>query len=208
MIISKGTIGVDEVGRGPLAGPVVVCCVYINDNLQIPEKLVIRDSKKMTALQRRKVVDWVNGILDNKLLAYSIIEISVDIIDKINILEATLLGMKNAFEKICETVDEKAYDDIFVDGNIAPQLDTQKNVVPIVAGDNKILAISIASILAKEYRDDIMRKIGEEFPAYGFGKNVGYGTKKHLDALKKYGYTRYHRKSFAPIKNMLINKDI
>lgn len=208
MIISKGTIGIDEVGRGPLAGPVVVCCVYINNNLQIPEKLIIRDSKKMTTLQRRKVVDWINGVLDNKLLAYFIVEINVETIDEINILESTLLGMKNAFKEVRETIDETAYDNIFVDGNIAPQLDTQKKVIPIVAGDNKILAISIASILAKEYRDDIMRKIGEEFPAYGFEKNVGYGTKKHLDALKKHGYTRHHRKSFAPIKNMLTDKNI
>ena len=94
---SNGIIGIDEVGRGPLAGPVVVCCVYINDQLKMPEKMIIRDSKKMTQLQRTKVVDWANGISNENIFNYSIAEISVEKIDEMNILEATLFGMKTAF---------------------------------------------------------------------------------------------------------------
>ena len=203
---NNGIIGIDEVGRGPLAGPVVVCCVYINDKLKIPETMIIRDSKKMTSLQRKKVVDWANGISNEDIFNYSIAEINVEKIDEMNILKATLFGMKTAFESIKKVVPESNYDAIYVDGNIAPGLCTDKKITPVVSGDDKISAISIASIIAKEYRDDIMRRIGAQFPEYGFEKNVGYGTKQHLDALKKYGYTKHHRKSFAPIKNMTIDQ--
>lgn len=196
--MKNGIVGIDEVGRGPLAGPVVVCCVYIPNNFEIPDSVIIRDSKKMTHKQRVSTISWLNEVREIK---FEISEISVEVIDKINILEATLLGMRTAFDKLKNRgVD---FDEVFVDGNRDPNLDTVKNVKLVVRGDDKIKAISLASIIAKEYRDSIMSEIDLEFPVYGFSRNVGYGTKQHLDALKQYGFTKYHRKSFSPIKNMI-----
>lgn len=198
--MKHGTIGIDEVGRGPLAGPVVVCCVYLPDDIIFPSSIIVRDSKKMSHKQRVNTIEWIKKQADIK---FRIVEIPVEVIDEINILQATMLGMKQAFEGISQIINAESYEAIYIDGNRSPNLETAKEVVTVVGGDNKIAAISLASILAKEYRDDLMKEIHEEFPVYDFADNVGYGTKKHLEALKRYGYTRYHRKSFAPIKDMI-----
>ena len=193
------SVGIDEVGRGPLAGPVVAACVYTPENVEIPDDLpVIKDSKKMTHKNRQKVVKWVE---EHNEIRFSIAEASVEEIDTLNILQATFLAMKRAFdslEKDLNFVDCA----IFVDGNKIPQLG-KSNVECIVGGDNKILSISLASIIAKEYRDDLMAKIGQKYPEYDFAKNVGYGTKKHMQAINEFGPTEYHRKSFEPVKSLV-----
>lgn len=198
--MNHGTIGIDEVGRGPLAGPVVVCCVFLPNDINFPSNIVVRDSKKMSHKQRVNTIDWIKTQSNIK---FQITEVPVEVIDKINILKATMFGMKQAFEGVSQIVKPENYEIIYVDGNRAPELRTDKDIITVIGGDNEIPAISLASILAKEYRDDLMKEIHKEFPVYCFADNVGYGTKKHLEALKQYGYSKYHRKSFAPIKDMI-----
>lgn len=190
------SVGIDEVGRGPLAGPVVAACVYVPSNIAIPDDLpTIKDSKKMTHRNRMKVVDWLNSQSDIK---YSIGSSSVEEIDDINILQATFLAMKRAFEGVRQYIDISV--PVFIDGNKAPDLPPFQ-VETVIGGDNSVFSISLASIVAKEYRDEIMRKIDLEFPQYGFAKNVGYGTKQHIEAINIYGPTMHHRKSFEPVKS-------
>jgi len=192
------SVGIDEVGRGPLAGPVVATCVYVPGNVVLPTDLpTIKDSKKMTHRNRKMVVDWLSSQSDIK---YSIGSSSVEEIDDINILQATFLAMRRAFDDIKQYIDTSAT--VFVDGNRAPDL-SPFNTKTVIGGDNLVFPISLASIIAKEYRDEIMRKIDEEYPQYGFAKNVGYGTKQHIEAINKYGPTIYHRKSFEPVKGLL-----
>ena len=197
------SVGIDEVGRGPLAGPVMAACVYVPENVVLPTDLpTIKDSKKMTHRNRKKVVDWLSSQSDIK---YSIGSSSVDEIDDINILQATFLAMQRAFDGIKQYIDTSAT--VFVDGNRAPVL-SPFNVETVVGGDDLVFSISLASIIAKEYRDEIMRKIDAEYPQYGFAKNVGYGTKQHIEAINKYGPTLYHRKSFEPIKGLLLTRSL
>ena len=197
------SVGIDEVGRGPLAGPVVAACVYVPENVVLPTDLpTIKDSKKMTHRNRKKVVDWLSSQSDIK---YSIGSSSVDEIDDINILQATFLAMQRAFDGIKQYIDTSVA--VFVDGNRAPVL-SPFNVETVVGGDDLVFSISLASIIAKEYRDEIMRKIDAEYPQYGFAKNVGYGTKQHIEAINKYGPTIYHRKSFEPIKGLLLTRSL
>lgn len=192
------SVGIDEVGRGPLAGPVVAACVYVPGIIALPDKLpTIKDSKKMTHRNRKKVVDWLNA---QSYIKYSIGSSSVEEIDDINILQATFLAMQRAFDDIKQYIDTSAT--VFVDGNRAPAL-SPFNVETVIGGDNSVFPISLASIIAKEYRDEIMKRIDVECPQYGFAKNVGYGTKQHIEAINKYGPTIYHRKSFEPVKGLL-----
>lgn len=193
------SVGIDEVGRGPLAGPVVAACVYTPENLYIPDDLpTIKDSKKMTHRNRQKVVKWVE---EHDEILFSIAEASVEEIDSLNILQATFLAMQRAFIDLEKRLKVDEYS-IFVDGNKIPQLG-KENVECIVGGDNKILSISLASIIAKEYRDELMAKFGQKYPEYDFAKNVGYGTKKHMQAIYEFGPTEFHRKSFEPVKSMI-----
>lgn len=195
------SIGIDEVGRGPLAGPVVAAAVWISDMAVLKlerDKLVVRDSKKMTANQRARVVEWI----DNQhydTIRYSIGHATVEEIDELNILNAALLAMKRAYDSLGV---QKEY--VLVDGNKAPNIEAQR-VIPIVGGDNKVLSISLASIIAKEYRDELMKKLSLEYPYYGWATNVGYGSQKHIEAILQYGITPYHRKTFAPIKDLSFN---
>lgn len=193
------SVGIDEVGRGPLAGPVVSAAVWISFDCckrMQTDGLIVRDSKKMTQKQRQKVVDWISQE-DNRSIKWSIASASVEEIDEINILNAALLSMKRAYEEL--NLNKST---ILVDGNTKPDINSS-NIRAIIDGDEKVFAISVASIIAKEYRDNIMRALDCEFPKYGWKTNVGYGSKVHLDAIKKYGITKHHRKSFSPIKNML-----
>jgi ribonuclease HII len=186
------SVGVDEVGRGPLAGPVVAAVVWISREVAVElEKsgLVVRDSKKMTANQRKKVVDWINARSTSDA-KYSVALASAEEIDEINILKATLLAMERAYQSLPLSSAAIA----LIDGNKAPNV---PNARTIVKGDDKVPSISLASIMAKEYRDDLMRKLAREFPEYGWETNVGYGTAKHIEAIRKFGLTPLHRKTFC-----------
>lgn len=184
-------IGTDEAGRGPAAGGVFAACVYfpeVSENL-IKDLSKLNDSKKLSAKSRESIYDI---ILNSSI--HSIIDIEVDEIEKINILNASLKGMKLA----CEEVIKKAQPDGFitlVDGNKLIKNYTYPQKF-IIKGDGKSASIAAASILAKVTRDRYMTKLAEEFPQYGWAKNAGYLTAEHLKAIDTYGLSKYHRPSF------------
>ena len=180
--------GVDEVGRGPLAGPVVAAAVIIDIN-NIPDG--INDSKKLSKINRLKISDEIK-----KHSIFSIAEASVKEIDEINILQASLLAMKRAIEGLA-----KKPRTILVDGKFKPK--TNFITHSIIKGDTQSLSIAASSIIAKVYRDNLMRDFSKKYPEYLWEKNAGYGTKEHLLAIKKCGITPIHRKSFKPIHNIL-----
>ena len=177
--------GVDEAGRGPLCGPVVVAACILD-----PEKPVygINDSKKLTEKKREALFD---EILD-KALAYKIVFVGPEIIDRDNILNATMSGMKQAAEGL-DIVPNL----VLVDGNRLPELPFRAE--PIVKGDDLIPEISAASILAKTYRDALMKILGGMYPKYGFEQHAGYGTAYHLKMLEKWGPCPVHRMTFGPV---------
>jgi ribonuclease HII len=181
--------GVDEAGRGPLAGPVLAAAVILDDLNPIKG---LADSKKLTALKRDKLYDEIRA----KALCCSIAEASVEEIDALNILQATMLAMRRAVEGLRLKPNK-----VLVDGNRLPVLDVLAEA--IVKGDSKVQAISAASILAKVTRDRWCEQIDHEYPAYGFAKHKGYGTEAHMQALKTHGATPWHRKSFAPVAEVL-----
>jgi ribonuclease HII len=174
--------GMDEVGRGPLAGPVCVACVIMPLDDLIDG---IDDSKKVSEKKREVLAEQIK----EKAIAYSVCMIDEQTIDKINILEATKLCMKNAIEKLTLKPDIVLVDAI-------NKLDTDVKIRGIIKGDSLSYNIGAASILAKVTRDKYMEKLSEEYPEYNFAKNKGYGTKEHIDALKKVGPCIYHRLSF------------
>ena len=191
------SVGIDEVGRGPLAGPVVAAAVWIPSNAISDlnqENFVIRDSKKMTASNRQKVVNYINN---QQQIRYAIGMASVEEIDELNILQATFLAMQRAVKIL--NIDVPT---LLIDGNRAPTF-SNKKIFTIVGGDDRVLSISLASIIAKQYRDKVMTDLAREYPQYEWDKNVGYGTRKHIDAIHTYGITPFHRKTFAPMKNMI-----
>ncbi len=181
-------IGVDEVGRGPLAGPVISAAIILNKE-KIPEG--INDSKKLSK-KKREVIN--EELISQHSFAIGIA--SVEEIDKINILQASLLAMKRAVLNL--NIKPQT---ILVDGNKLPDL--EYNMYPIIKGDSKSISIAAASIIAKVYRDKLMQDLSLQYPGYYWEKNSGYGTKQHLLALNNLGVTPIHRKSFAPIYNML-----
>ncbi len=183
----KVIVGVDEAGRGPLAGPVTVAAVVLKKRR--PE---LDDSKKLSESKRNKLEPW---IIENAL-AYSVVHISVEQIEEINILQASLLGMQQAVKNI--TCD---FDEILVDGNKCPEFSHPAQA--IIGGDGKIAEISAASILAKNARDRLMLTLHEQYPQYGFDQHKGYGTKYHLQQLQKHGPCEHHRKTYAPIQKLL-----
>jgi len=174
--------GVDEVGRGPLAGPVVAAAV-IFDSATIIEG--INDSKKLTENKREEL----NKIIQTKALSFGFGIIEHTEIDEINILQATLKAMKQAIDNL-----EVRPDVILIDGN--KSFDSDIETKTIVKGDSKSFSIAAASILAKVKRDNMMRKFANNYPQYYWEKNKGYGTKQHVEAIKKYGATPLHRKTF------------
>ena len=181
--------GIDEAGRGPLAGPVVAAAVTISKNAKFP---LVDDSKKLTAQQRKTLYA---EIISADKVYYSIAEVSVDTIEKINILRATHLAMKKTVQQL-GCVDFALIDGLPVPGFPIP-------FKAIIKGDSKSVSIAAASILAKVYRDELMEEYAIKYPQYGFEKNKGYGTAAHIDALGKYGPCPIHRKTFAPIKGIL-----
>jgi ribonuclease HII len=190
--------GIDEAGRGPLAGPVVAACVRISSAAarELRDKgPTVRDSKQLSAVQRRKITDWMK-LQSAENLQYAVGIAEVEEIDTLNILRATMLAMERAYDSSGVSVRY-----VLVDGNRLPSL-KNADVRGIVKGDVKILSVSLASVAAKEYRDGLMRKLAEEYPGYGWETNVGYGSAEHIAAISKYGVTPCHRKTFAPMAGM------
>ncbi len=181
--------GVDEVGRGPLAGPVVAAAVVLN-RASIPEGL--NDSKKLTAKRR--------GLLTPLLRQSAQVGLgvaSVDEIDALNILQASLLAMRRAVADLPVVPDH-----LLIDGNRLP-VDLPCPATPVVGGDGRSPSIAAASIVAKSWRDDVMKEAATQFPGYGWETNAGYPTKCHKSALRDLGATPFHRRSFAPVRDIL-----
>ena len=184
------TAGVDEVGRGCLAGPVVSAAVILKEGINLS---LLKDSKKISFKKRIKIAEHIrlNSI-------YALGTASVEEIQKINILQAALLSMKRAIDKLSIKPGL-----ILIDGNFAPQ--GLKKFKTIINGDEKVKSISAAAIIAKVYRDGLMIKLSKKFNNYAWDRNFGYGTKAHMEGLKKFGLTSHHRKGFKPIHKMLSN---
>jgi ribonuclease HII len=182
--------GVDEAGRGPLAGPVVAAAVILDDLKPIPG---LADSKTLSARQRERLSEAIHA----RALCFSVAQASVEEIDQLNILQATLLAMRRAVMGLRLKPNK-----VLVDGNRLPTLEIMAEAV--VQGDRKVPAISAASILAKVARDRWCLEIDAEYPAYGFAAHKGYGTAQHLEALKRHGATPWHRRSFSPVAQVLL----
>lgn len=180
--------GIDEVGRGPLAGPVVAAAVILPENFFLAG---IDDSKKLSEKKRLEYAE----IIRREALAYSVSMIHADVIDEINIYEATKKAMYGAVASLGQKPDFLLID--------AMKLDTPYPSDSIIKGDAKSISIAAASIVAKVARDDLMKEISLSYPAYGFQQNMGYGTKEHIQAIQQCGITPYHRKSFAPVKDFV-----
>ncbi|WP_069298576.1 ribonuclease HII [Neptunicoccus sediminis] len=185
--------GVDEVGRGPWAGPVTACAVVL-DPRHIPEGL--NDSKKLTAKRREILFDQIMAQAD-----VSVFHVDVEEIDRINILQASLLAMRRAIEGLAQPTDFA-----LIDGNKVPQGLACPSET-LVKGDGRCLSIAAASIVAKVTRDRMMVALSQQFPGYGWETNAGYGTKAHIAGLETLGVTQHHRRSFKPIHNMLWSED-
>jgi len=181
--------GIDEAGRGPLAGPVVAAAVILDARAPIPG---LNDSKKLSEKKR----DVLAELIKSQALAWAVEEASVAEIDEINILQATLLAMRRAVEAL-----QPAADSALVDGNKCPRLNIP--VQAVVKGDGSIAPIAAASILAKTHRDRIMLGLHTEFPHYGFDRHMGYPTAAHFAALREHGASPVHRRSFAPVAQQL-----
>ena len=185
-------IGVDEVGRGPLAGPVTAAAVMINAKSKINK---IDDSKKLSPGQREEIF---NQIISSSKFAIGFA--TVGEIDKLNILQASLLAMKRSVESLKEKNAT-----ILIDGKFSFD-STNKNIKTFIKGDQLYPSIAAASIVAKVIRDRYMTILSKKYQNYGWEQNAGYGTSKHIQALKMHGITPFHRKSFAPVHNILLAK--
>lgn len=186
--------GVDEVGRGPLAGPVVAAACIFDRDVDI---VGIDDSKKLSEKKREQFFDEIK----DKALAYGIGEASCEVIDEINILEATKLAMKRAIDEADKMLESKGRDKIQIVIFDAVKInDLEKEQMSVIKGDQTYFSVAAASILAKVTRDNLMKEYDKVYPEYGFASNKGYGTKAHYEGIKKAGITEIHRKSF--LKNL------
>ncbi len=197
--------GVDEVGRGSFAGPVVAAAVAFAPmtNLQLPiynekrQKIIIDDSKRMTAKQREKAEKWIK----ENVLSWGIGEVSTTLINRSGMAKATKKAFRKAIsetrKKLGKKIDYLLADAFFI--SYVPGLPRKRRQLAIIDGDQKSFSIAAASIIAKVYRDKLMLRLSKKskFKKYGWGRNKGYGTKEHQKAIKKYGITRYHRKQFV-----------
>ncbi|MBQ7276597.1 MAG: ribonuclease HII [Bacilli bacterium] len=179
--------GCDEVGRGPMAGPLVVASVVLDKNERIEG---LNDSKKLTAKRREELAKEIK----EKALFYSITYIDVEEVDRINVLEASRKGMCECLKKL------KEVDFVLTDCMV---LDIDKKSLSIIKGDATSASIAASSIVAKVERDNFMIKLAETYPLYGFDNHKGYVTKYHLDMIDKYGICKYHRKSFDPVRKII-----
>ena len=181
--------GVDEVGRGSLIGPVYAAAVILNKSIN---KKLLKDSKSLTKDKREELDKYIK---ENSIWAIG--QASTEEIEKINILNASLLAMKRAILKL-----NKKPSLVLIDGNKLPELKNYK-LKYVIKGDQKIPSISAASIIAKVSRDRFITKLSKQFNNYGWYTNSGYGTKQHLRAIKRFGITKHHRKAFSPISDLL-----
>lgn len=180
--------GCDEAGRGPLAGPVFAAAVILPKDFHHP---LLDDSKKMTEKHR----DVVREVIEKEAIAWAVEEVSPAEIDELNILWASVMGMQRAILRLTPKPEF-----LLIDGNKFRPFDTygQANYQTVVKGDATYASIAAASVLAKTHRDEFMRKLALEYPQYGWDRNMGYPTPEHIQAIKQYGYTPYHRMSFHP----------
>lgn len=185
---AKRVAGVDEVGRGPLAGPVVAAAVILPKDFRL---IGLNDSKKL----KENVREEYSAYIKKHAISYHISFINNQVIDRINIYEATKKAMYEALSGLTASPDH-----VLVDAVHLPNLNCSQEA--IIKGDASSISIAAASVLAKVARDQFMKELHKEFPGYGFDKNMGYGTKVHLDGLAEFGVTSYHRRSFAPIKTI------
>ena len=177
--------GCDEAGRGPLAGPVFAAAVILPEGFSHP---LLNDSKRMTERSR----DILRPIIEQEAVAWAVEAVQPEEIDSINILNASIAGMQRAVLRLAVKPDV-----ILVDGNRFKPLDGYMHVT-VVHGDATYASIAAASVLAKTWRDEFMKKIALEYPQYGWDHNMGYPTREHIEAIRRYGYTPYHRMSFHP----------
>ena len=175
--------GCDEAGRGPLAGPVFAAAVILPKDFHHP---LLNDSKKMS----EKAREMLRPVIEREAIAWAVEEVSVEEIDSVNILNASIYGMQRAVRKLIAKPEF-----LLIDGNRFKPFDGYRYEC-IVKGDAKYASIAAASVLAKTYRDEHMRRLAEEFPQYGWERNMGYPTKEHVEAIIRFGYSPYHRKSF------------
>lgn len=188
--ISKNEIGTDEAGRGCLAGPVTAAAVVLPEAFK---NTLLNDSKKLSEIKRFTL----KPIIENLALCYAVTHIEPIVIDDINILNASILAMQKSVLKLDTTARH-----IIVDGNKFKAIENYTHDC-IIKGDAKYMSIAAASILAKTYRDEVMNVLHEEFPMYNWKQNKGYPTKEHRAAIRKYGITKYHRKSFKQLPKQL-----
>lgn len=183
---NKIVVGIDEVGRGPLAGPVIACAVFLKNYQDLSN---IQDSKMLSLKQREDIYMLLK---DNKNVEWGIGKVSETIIDKINILEATKLAMKRAVANLEKKIGSADY--LLIDGNFKINLSVSQK--SIIKGDQKVFSIALASIIAKVKRDRLMMKYHLKYPEYGFNNNMGYGTRFHREAIRRCGLCNIHRKTF------------
>lgn len=186
-------VGVDEVGRGPLIGEVVAAAVI----LPVDCRLHLKDSKKMSHAQRVEMAEKIREVA----LDYAVIGVSAKAIDEINILQATMLAMRQSVEAL-----KQPFDEVLVDGNRCPELSCACRA--IVKGDALVAEISAASILAKVYRDEQMMQLHAQYPEYGFDRHKGYPTVEHLAAIERYGLIEGYRTSFKPVRQWIEKNQI
>ncbi len=188
-VLTRLVCGVDEAGRGPLAGPVYAACVILD-----PAKPIrgLADSKVLTAERREVLAVRIR----DRALAFAVASASVEEIERLNILQASLLAMRRAVTALKLIPNE-----CLIDGNQLPQLPFPSRTV--IGGDASVRSISAASILAKTARDALMRELHELYPEYGFDKHKGYSTPEHLDALQRHGACEFHRRTFAPVRILI-----
>ena len=184
--------GVDEVGRGSLVGPVYAAAVILNHSIN---KKLLKDSKNLSKKRREILAKFIK-----KNSIWAVGKASISEIEKENILQASLIAMKRAILKL-----KKKPSMVLIDGNKLPKIENYK-LKSVIKGDQKIPSISAASIIAKVARDDFISKLGIKYKSYLWGQNYGYGTKQHLRAIKKFGVTIHHRKTFSPVNKLNTSK--
>lgn len=177
--------GCDEAGRGPLAGPVYAAAVILPEDFHHP---LLNDSKKMT----EKARDILRPIIEQEAVAWAVVAVEAEEIDRINILNASITGMQRAVRQL-----KVKPEFLIIDGNRFKPFDGYRYAT-VIHGDAAYASIAAASVLAKTYRDERMRQLAREYPQYGWDRNMGYPTREHLDAIREHGYSPYHRRSFHP----------
>jgi len=196
--LQSPVIGLDEVGRGPLAGPVISCgCYFKNYTIQEDFYKLIGDSKKLSEKKRKVSFEFLQNLKKKGIIDYHLGIANVEEIDTLNILEATKLSMKRVVDKF-----DLKNAHLIIDGNFSLNYKSYKEN-SIIKGDDKSLSIAAASIIAKVHRDRLMKKLSIRHQHFGWEKNAGYGTKLHIENIYRLGPTRHHRKTFEPIKSLI-----